>query len=516
MALQTKTYPGSTSDSSRWTWKIEAIEESANVSTKKSKITVKSYIGRPSNQTDSYFQGSANLKFVAGSKTHAETYKATSRVNVPAGGWVLIGSHTFDEVDNTGTDTSPTKITVSGSMSTSDFNPNTASATGTMTLTVLHIAPVLNISSVAENNSNLSGVDNATFVTNLSKKTFTVGYTLYDDATASSLKIYDKNGNELKSTSSIDASSGTITVDFSSITLPDNTITNNKTTFIIKIIDSLGGETSITTPEYTVIPYQLPNLVVTSSNVKRNGQLTGKGLLNLIGTFYNATIGSITNVITLSFAYWKAGETESTTYYTIPSEANTDSGNNISISNWNIAKDESEITDLDKSYAYKFKIKAIDTFGNSSTIELICNKGEYIMCEFKDRVDFKKITENGKNVVLKPIILYENETGSNNSISLNDDVSNYEYVEIYYRNNGKSYNSIKIYRANNKAAKLTMEYIYASGNFVYTENLFKSIYIESNIIEVENYGYSQTIDKEINNVNTTDNYIYITRVVGYK
>lgn len=392
MALQTKTFPGSTSDSSRWTWKIEVIEESANVTTKKSKVTIKEYIGRPANQSDSYFQGSANLKFVAGNKTHAETYKATSRVNVSAGGWVLIGSHTFDEVDNTGTDTNPTKITVSGSMSTSDFNPNTASATGTMTLTVLHIAPVLNISSVAENNSNLSGVGGATFVTNLSKKTFSVGYTLYDNATASSLKIYDKNGNELKSTSSIGTSSGTITVDFSSITLPDNTITNNKTTFIIKIIDSLGGETSVTTPEYTIIPYQLPNLVVTSSNVKRNGQLTGKGLLNLIGTFYNAVIGSKTNTITLSFAYWKAGSSESTTYYTIPSSANTGSGNNISISNWNIAKNGTIITDLDKSYAYKFKIKAVDSFSNSSTVELICNKGEYLMCEFKDRVDFKKIT----------------------------------------------------------------------------------------------------------------------------
>lgn len=406
MALQTKTFQGSTSDSSKWTWKIEAIEESADISTKKSKITVKSYIGRPSNQTDSHFQGSANLKFVVGDQTYTEKYTANSKVYVDAGKWVLVGSHTFDDINNTGTDTSPTKITVSGSMSTSDFNPNTASATGIMTLTVLHIAPVLNISSVAENNSNLTGVSGTTFITNLSKKIFTVGYTLYDSATASSLKIYDKNGNELKSTSSIGTISGTITVDFSSITLPDNTITNNKTTFIIKIIDSLSGETSITTPEYTVIPYQLPNLVVTSSNIKRNGQLSGKGLLNLIGTFYNATIGSKTNTITLSFAYWKVGSTESTTYYTIPSSTNTGSENNIKISNWNIAKNETEITDLDKSYAYKFKIKAVDTFGNSSTIELICNKGEYIMCEFQDRVDFKKITIGNVDII---------ETGSNDN-----------------------------------------------------------------------------------------------------
>lgn len=413
MALQTKTFLGTTSDSSKWTWKIEAIEESADVSTKKSKVTVKNYIGRTSSAGSSFFQGSANLKYVAGTQTYPETYKATSRVNVPAGGWVLLGSHTFDEVDNTGTDTNPTKITVSGSMSTSDFNPSTANATGTMTLTVLHIAPVLNISSVAENNSNLTGVGGTTFVTNLSKKTFTVGYTLYDSATAKTLKIYDKNGNELKSTSSIGTNSGTITVDFSSITLPDNTITNNKTTFIIKIIDSLGGETSITTPEYTVIPYQLPNLVLTSSNVKRNGQLSGKGLLNLIGTFYNSTVGSKTNAITLSFAYWKVGSTESTTYYTIPSSANTGSKNNISISNWNIAKNGTVITDLDKSYAYKFKIKAVDSFGNNNIIELICNKGEYLMCEFQDRVDFKKITQGGVDAATIINIEKEKEIATN-------------------------------------------------------------------------------------------------------
>lgn len=515
MALQTKTFQGSTSDSSRWTWKIEVIEESANVSTKKSTVTINCYIGRPSNQTASYFQGSANLKFVAGSnQPHNEPYSTgNSKVTVSAGGWKLMGSHTF-EVDNKGTDTNPTKITVSGSMSTSDFNPNTASATGTLSLTVLHIAPVLNISSVTENNSNLSGIDGTTFVTNLSKKIFKVGYTLYDSATASSLKIYNKNGNELKSTSSIETNSGTITVDFSSITLPDNTITNNKTSFIVKIIDSLGGETSINTSEYTVIPYQSPNLVVTSSNIKRNGQLTGKGSLNLIGTFYNATIGNKTNALTLSFAYWKVGSNEATTYNTIPSSANTGSGNNILISNWNIAKNEVIITDLDKSYAYRFKIKAVDTFGNNSIIELICNKGEYIMCEFKDRVDFKRVTQENKKLLLEPIVLYESTEGTSGNITLNDDSINYKYIEIFYYNAtyGNMYSSVKIPNPNGKQIELRTIYPNNDNNRMY---LLGTYYICSNkeLNYVSGYGLAIS-DTSVYGVNSDT--IKIVKVIGYK
>lgn len=273
-------------------------------------------------------------------------------------------------------------------------------ASGTATLPNLHTPPELSLSSVAENSSKLSGIDGTTFVNNISEKTFTLNYTMYDSATASSLKIYDKNGNELSATTSLGSSSGTIAVNFKNTPINSTAITNNKTTFTIKLTDSLNGVTTITTSEYTVIPYFAPNLITTASNVKRNGQTTGKAILNLTGQFYNATIGNTTNAITLSFAYW-TGSTESSTYYpiTIDGTVVKVSGNNITANKYEFKKNNSPVTDLDKANSYKFKIKAVDSFGSEyeSIIELTLAKGEWLMAKFKDRIDFKKITIDGYN-----------------------------------------------------------------------------------------------------------------------
>lgn len=274
-----------------------------------------------------------------------------------------------------------------------------ASASGSMELTDLHTSPDLSLSSITENNTNLTGVDGTTFVTYLSKKIFTVGYTLYDDATVKSIKIYDRVGNELTATITIGMDSATIEVDFSKQNLPSNAIVNNITSFSIELTDSMNGMTSLTTVDYTVIPYFLPNLITTSSSVKRNGQTTGKALLNLLGSFYNADIGSLSNWVILSFKYWKTGTEEPNTYYEIPTDGYSITENAIKASKWKIAIDEEEITDVDKSYAYKFKIKAIDSFGNTSEIELTCSKGEWLMAKFKDKIDFKRITIGSKDIV---------------------------------------------------------------------------------------------------------------------
>ena len=45
---------------------------------------------------------------------------------------------------------------------------------------------------------------------------------------------------------------------------------------------------------------------------------------------------------------------------------------------------------------------------------------------------------------LKPIILYENESGYTGNITLNDHVENYSYIEILYSKNGSYFNSTKV------------------------------------------------------------------------
>lgn len=387
-----KAINGSTNNN-QWTYKLEVSETATNIQNNTSTVQVKAYIGRSSSQ--SYLGGNYNVSVTCDGQSQSQSGNIPWPTYVNGGAWLELKTFTFTVPHNSdGTKTA----SISSSLSSGDFTPSYASASGSITLTALHTPPTLALSSVSESSSKLSGVGGTTFVNNISIKTFTLNYTMYDSATASSLKIYDKNGNELTATTSLSTSSGTIAVNFKNVPISSNAITNNKTTFTIKFTDSLNGVTTITTPEYTVIPYFAPNLITTASNVKRNGQTTGKAVLNLTGQFYNATIGNTTNAITLSFKYW-TGSSEPSTYYTIPSSANTGSGNNITISKWEFKKNNTTVTDLDKSNSYKFKIKAVDSFGSEyqSIIELTLAKGEWLMAKYKDRVDFLKVTVGGYN-----------------------------------------------------------------------------------------------------------------------
>ncbi len=118
----------------------------------------------------------------------------------------------------------------------------------------------------------------------------------------------------------------------------------------------------------------------------------------------------------------------------------------------------------------------------------------------------------------KEIILYEDETGSNETITLKDNVSNYKYIEIYYRNNDyvRSYAKAKIEESQDTVVDLTANTIY-QGIMLIKSRL---VQIGSNTIATYN---NATLNIEINNTSgthtcTTDtsNHIYITKVIGCK
>lgn len=266
-----------------------------------------------------------------------------------------------------------------------------ASENGQMELSVLHKGPELTSVAFEELNTLLTGIQSNQVVNDLSKVKLTLITTTYDNATVTNYSV--KNGNyEVKGTTNV------ITMDFQSnkMVIIEEAGTN-KCNYIIKLTDSLGASREFIVQQ-DVILYFKPNLIKTASSIKRNGQTSGKVNLKLAGTFYNNKVLSTQNSISLSYKYWKSNDTEPTTYYTIPTSAYTIKNNDISITKWNVAKNDKIITDVDKSSSYKFKIKATDSFGNISEIELICSKGEWLMAKFKDRVDFKKITINGKEV----------------------------------------------------------------------------------------------------------------------
>lgn len=144
MAIQTKTVKGSTGNSN-WTWKMTITENSYSTANNTSSVTVNSYLGRAS--TQSYFGGSASVRITCDGATRNASKSFTYPTYVNGGAWLLVQSETFTITHNS--DGKKT-ISVSSSLSTSDFSPYNASASGTMTLTTIPRA-----SSVSVGNYNL-------------------------------------------------------------------------------------------------------------------------------------------------------------------------------------------------------------------------------------------------------------------------------------------------------------------------------------------------------------------------
>lgn len=314
-----------------------------------------------------------------------------------------------------------------------EWSLKSGSASVTLDLDDLHTPPVVNSVDLVEKNTQLNSYTG--IVQFLSTKNVTFDTSTYDDATISSYQV-QHNGVLIGS-----STSNGMTINFDEVGTLATFEMNGKTyaTFKFIVIDSYGTSSSLE-QQIEVIKYSKPNLVQTSSNVKRNGQLTGKVKLNLIGSFFNQTINGVANTISLKFAYWKKGDDESTTYYNIPFTA---SDNNINIYDWNVAKNGTEISDISKDYAYMFKIIATDYFNKKSEVTLLCPVGEYLWAEFKDRVDFKDITIKGINVLgrinnaMTVTVLNEETTKATTSsavtVNLSDSIQNYDMIYVTLR-----------------------------------------------------------------------------------
>ena len=138
----------------------------------------------------------------------------------------------------------------------------------------------------------------------------------------------------------------------------------------------------------------------------------------------------------------------------------------------------------------------------------------------KDKLSSKSIIHNNQNLeailnALIPKVLYNNASGSNGNINLSETVNNFSKIEISFRpNDGTDYtNTVIVYNPNGKYVPLSYMLVNSSGNAIY--NKAKMIYI--NGTSISNWGSRYC---EIWNGNgcsvEKQNYIYITKVVGYK
>lgn len=115
---------------------------------------------------------------------------------------------------------------------------------------------------------------------------------------------------------------------------------------------------------------------------------------------------------------------------------------------------------------------------------------------------------------IKPVVLYNDASGTNSTIILNDSATNYEYIEIIFRNNDNSYQSTgKLYNANGHTIYLISIGVNSSG-----KSWLKAteVTLNGNKITFSN-NYSEITLANSSSVSVTHtNTNYITRVLGYK
>lgn len=117
----------------------------------------------------------------------------------------------------------------------------------------------------------------------------------------------------------------------------------------------------------------------------------------------------------------------------------------------------------------------------------------------------------------KEKILFESSDGIPGDITLTDNITNYSYLEIYYKQNDGTYGYTKCVAHNNAHIDLTVNHITNNGY----SNSFSSrtINIYNNTIKTLNTNRyisgNITSDNNLSGTTTTNN-IYITKVVGYK
>ena len=243
-----------------------------------------------------------------------------------------------------------------------------------------------------------ANVPETTYVKSLSNKRVTMAYTLHDEATASRYGIQDKYNTYAFNTNPFIIDGNAIKDEI-----------GNKITFKTFVIDNMNGVGYSNSIVYDYIDYNSINLIETSTTAKRDGQTSGKVKLNINGTFYNGSIGNVIQTKPIiKYKFWKLKDTEPITFdNTIPSNSINVTENNFAINNYEIGStDETASNYFNPNNAYRIKIFVQDTFTTYTSSEKSVSIGEATWSEYKDRVDFKKITIQGKDIISN--IIYAN------------------------------------------------------------------------------------------------------------
>lgn len=202
----------------------------------------------------------------------------------------------------------------------------------------------------------------------------------------------------------------------------------------------------------------------------------------------------------------------------IPAEANTSYAFNINFSsnNFGVTFYNSSKTYLSGlSYNEIGNGKTFTTPANTAYIIMtikIANKDTFMLNKGSSATPYEEYYGkylNKADGILIPYTLYENSSGSTGNITLSDNVENYKYIEIYYKDEA---NAILCQKTNSNSTILFLSRFASDGaNFQPS----RTIQLSKNTITTTRYGKVTITNSGSVSVSSTNN-IYITKVIGYK
>ena len=266
--------------------------------------------------------------------------------------------------------------------------------------------------------------------------------------------------------------------------------------------------------------YAVP--VVDTLNLTRNDGGVGQyGYISFTGEFWNNNFGVQNNAITdVSYWYKEMSQSEEqwvkgTTTITPTTSGNTFSAQNVLI--------DGPLTTggFDQTKTYDIKITVTDKLGTSAEFRSTMINAQPGIAIYNNCVSICTsydttlggILQVNHGIVRDGHLLYNNTSGDNGNITLNDDVSDYLYIEVYYKSNDGYYGSQKIYEPNNKTIMLLCGYRFADFYLKY-----KAISIVDDTISNSQYAQIDIPHQAVPQIwgESGDNVIYIVQVIGYK
>lgn len=359
------------------------------------------------------------------------------------------------------------------------------------TMTVVNANPSIGTIAYKDNNSSTVNItqDNQQIIRNKSDLYFTFNnLQSLKYATLSSVKV---TINGVTKTSSLSGSSvSSKNLDFGIINVSSNIDAN------IVITDSRGNTTSYT-KTIQVLDYQSQYSTITCE--RENNFYTETNLL--VNCTYSSLDGK--NNITIQYQTKKVTDADYGALTTIDNNTN-------------------YVIQLDNAYQWNVRVVTTDSVGTIVSYVLFVDKG--MPLAFFDRLlnsvgincfpsKQYSLALNDIDILeaIQGVSLYSNTSGDEGTIQLSDSAANYDKLYIEFIDNDGTVGSKEITSPNGKNVYLSITY---PSSVSYKKDVIVSI--SGKAITPTTYSTITFRNNQSPTINSSTNYIYITKVIGFK